>query len=254
MKRLFSAANISNYRIIRVQNIPPLFTLLISLLLILSSCFLTFASESDEELILQPQKSLPQQATSQPQTLGAEEQLYDIFGPVEMKRKISWPLITLLTLVVVSLIAAALWFYKNRKKTVPPPIPPWDRALVELAEAKDLRQESTGLKYMDLASQILRSYIESRFSIHTTRQTTREFLHSEELQTHRQLLDFRPELQVCLEQADMAKFAHRAPNDQQLVKMEDAVTGFVMKTRPEQPGSSSGDAENKLSDFAGEMT
>mgnify|MGYP000500050280 CR=1 FL=1 len=43
---------------------------------------------------------------------------------------------------------------------------------------------------------------------------------------------FRNELQNCLEQADLAKFAHRRPGQHNLELMEKAVTTFVKKTEP----------------------
>lgn len=186
----------------------------------------------DANLTLLPQANQNLQPGPPPSKAGPQEYLFDIDGPVEIK--VAFPIWTTVALIfaVIVLLVLGYLFYKRKKTVSIPPILPWDRALNELAEAKTLRCPSTGLRYMERASLILRNYIESRFAILTTRQTTREFLHSDALQNHQQLIDFRSDLRNCLEQADMAKFAHLIPHDQQLVGIEDAVTNFVLRTKP----------------------
>lgn len=141
--------------------------------------------------------------------------------------------VVLLLLVILALL---YWFFKKKAQPAPPPVPPWEKALLELADAKMLLSPERGLLYMDRVSQILRNYIESRFAIQSTRQTTREFLQgltgvddSSPLQT------YKIELQECLEQADMAKFAHHLPNLKNLEQMELAVTSFIKRTEPAEP-------------------
>ena len=127
------------------------------------------------------------------------------------------------------------WFMKKRTRPAPPPVPPWERALQDLAEAKRLLSPERTLFYMDRVSQILRSYIESRFAIKSTRQTTREFL--DKLATSSNsaaLLRYKSELQLCLEQADMAKFAHHTEDVVNLEKIGAAVVDFVQKTKPSE--------------------
>ncbi len=97
------------------------------------------------------------------------------------------------------------------------------------------------LLYMDQASQILRRYIESLFAIRSTRKTTREFFASLNDSDESPLLEYRRELKNCLEQADMAKFAHLVPDFQHMEQMEEAVRAFITRTRPaiEPPGGRS---------------
>ena len=106
---------------------------------------------------------------------------------------------------------------------------------------------------MEQASEILRRYIESRFAIRSTRQTTREFLAGlNDTGQHNPLAPYRPELRACLEQADMAKFAHLVPDSGIVAQMERAVTDFVNKTEPHRRPeanheiSASGDAPGFL--------
>jgi hypothetical protein len=179
-----------------------------------------------------------------PQNVGnaaAQPALFDIYGPVPTREPIPYLLIGLILAALLALAALFYFLSKRRKEKLPPPVPPWDIALSELAEAKSIRTPEHGLTYMDKVSQILRRYIESRFTLQTTRQTTMEFLRSKPLHNNPDLHNFKEDLQECLEQADMAKFAHRIPDNNHLNRMEDSVTTFVVKTKPDtQPDKGSG--------------
>lgn len=178
-----------------------------------------------------------QQQTNQPSQLtdvaGQDYELRDIYGPVAIKEPV--PYLLILGVAGLLLVLALLYFrfWKRRSIPGPAPVPPWEKALRELAEARSLLSPEHGLFYMDRASTILRHYIESRFSIQSTRQTTREFLQGLQSVTPASPLNtFKNELQDCLEQADLAKFAHRRPVQQNLEMMEEAVTTFVKRTEP----------------------
>lgn len=194
--------------------------------------------DDNQELTLVPQIQKGQQQSSA-QGAGGET-LYDIYGVVQTSEPFPFLAVGIALLVILIALVLAYLYNKKKKARPLPTVPPWDLALNELAAAKPLRSVKTALTYMERTGQILRTYIEGRFAIQSTRQTTREFLCSSELENHDQLLHFRLELQTCLEQADMAKFAHRIPRDEQLLAMEDAVTAFVMKTKPAPVDTNSG--------------
>ena len=186
----------------------------------------------------EPQKQGQQSGAQQSQLMPGPQQgqameLYDIYGVVPTRASVPYLYIIVGALLVLLLGALAYWFYK-RKKRAPfaPVIPPWERALTELEAAKMFQNSSQGRLYMDRASQILRDYIEQRFAIKTTRKTTREFLYGLGGQSDSELSNYRVELQRCLEQADMAKFAHQIQDEENLVMMEQAVSTFVHSTRP----------------------
>ena len=164
------------------------------------------------------------------------KELRDIHGPVPIKEQPPYLLIAGVILLLLLLLALLYWFFKKRVKPAPTPVSPWEKALLELADAKMMFSPERGLLYMDRVSQILRCYIESRFAIQSTRQTTGEFLQgltragdSSPLQT------YKTELKECLEQADMAKFAHHLPKLENLEQMEIAVTSFIKRTEPAEP-------------------
>ncbi|MDK9705466.1 MAG: DUF4381 family protein [Desulforhopalus sp.] len=185
------------------------------------------ADQGEESLTLQNNKSQ--------QIQNKNDILHDIQGPVPTSEYPPYLVETALVLLVLLAIGLLYFFLKRRKKPQPPPIPPWDTALSELTEAGQLMSAGQGLLYMDKVAQILRRYIESRFAIFSTRQTTREFFLGLEDSGPPSLLAYRSELRACLEQADMAKFAHLLPELQHMQGMEQAVRTFITSTRPELP-------------------
>jgi hypothetical protein len=176
-----------------------------------------------------------------PQTTNQTEVLHDIHGPLPTSEYPPYLMEAAIVLLVLLLLALLVFFLKRRKRPQQAPIPPWDKALMELDEARQLMSVSQSLLYMDQASQILRRYIELRFAIHSTRQTTREFFASLNDSVHSPLIEYQAELRACLEQADMAKFAHLVANQNHMQKMEEAVRAFITCTRPEMepPGGRS---------------
>lgn len=219
--------------------IQRILVLALLLLFILPPCsFADSTGEAPLTLLNSPQKSA--QTTQNPITSSNNEVLYDIYGPVPIVEQPPYLLIAGIILFVLLVVAVILWFLKKRAKPTAPPIPPWEKALLDLTDAKRLLSPERALLYMDRVSQILRSYIESRFAIQSTRQTTREFLQgltgiggNSPLQTH------KTELRNCLEQADMAKFAHHVPEIKNLEMMEEAVTTFIKRTEPTGPENAS---------------
>lgn len=201
---------------------------------------LTLMKAPKQSAVSSSGQPLPQMSAQQ-QGQGPALELYDIYGVVQTKAAIPYLYIILGTLLV--LIAGALlywWLKKRAKRVFTPIIPPWERAITDLNAAKSLQNKEQGRAYMDRASQILRHYIEQRFAIKSTRQTTGEFLYSLGGEKNSELTNYRPELQSCLEQADMAKFAHKEQDEENLVVMEEAVTTFVHSTRPEDDGGNGG--------------
>lgn len=191
------------------------------------------APSGEEPLTLlhrQQQGNQPSQISPVP---SQGDELRDIYGPVAIKEPV--PYLLLLGVAGLLLVLAFLFFRyrKKRSHTGPAAIPPWEKALRELAEARTLLSPENGLSYMDRVSTILRHYIESRFSIQSTRQTTREFLQGlQSVPPASPLNTYKNELQDCLEQADLAKFARLRPAQHDLELMEEAATTFVKKTEP----------------------
>ncbi|MBU1566576.1 MAG: DUF4381 family protein [Proteobacteria bacterium] len=198
--------------------------LLLQPLPLLGASYVLAAATDEDTLTLQ-------KAAGQ-QTLKQTEALHDIHGPLPISEYPPYLVETAIVLLVLLLLALLYFFLKRRKKPLPPPVPPWERALMELAEARKLMSGGQSLLYMDQASQILRRYIELLFTIRSTRQTTREFFASLNNRDNSPLLEYQTELRACLEQADMAKFAHLVADQTHMQLMEEAVRTFISNTRP----------------------
>jgi len=197
-----------------------------STLLLQATASLAATGQGEEKLTLQ---NSPQQSVQQNNTLR------DIHGPLPTSDYPPYLVEAAVVLLVIAILTCLYFFFKKRQKPLPPPIPPWDRALGQLAEARQLIIDGRSLLYMERAAQILRSYIESRFAIPSTRQTTAEFFAALKASETPDLMHYQVELRHCLEQADMAKFAHLISDRDHLEQMEGAVQAFINRTRPEMP-------------------
>lgn len=190
----------------------------------------------DQPLTLLNRPQPAGQPAQPPQQIQQKVELRDIHGPLPLTDTPPYLVPAAIAVVLLLALAALFYFLKKRKKPAPPPLPPWEKALAELAEARQFQNAGQSLLYMERAGQILRRYIESRFAIRSTRRTTREFLAGlHDGGGDSPLAEYRTELGICLEQADLAKFAHLVPDREHLSEMEAAVTAFIRSTRPVPP-------------------
>jgi Domain of unknown function (DUF4381) len=203
------------------------FPLLLSSVLFLPA--ITLASgEEDAPLVLQQS---PSTATT---TVGAE--LRDIHGPLPLPNDL--PLAAIAAALVLGLIALLLlyrlWKQRRQGKQLPP-VAPWEEALQALSEARRLLQEGHNLAYLERTADILRRYVEQRFALPSTRQTTREFLAGLGTQGAASLHTYHHDLQAVLERADLAKFAHHSAGLDQLEEVESSLRRFIERTIPVAP-------------------
>ena len=165
----------------------------------------------------------------------SSEDIRDIQGPLLLpKPKALWP--PILIGVILLLLVCLFFFYRKIRNKSAPPLPAHEIALAELAKAKGWMTEHKGVLYAQRLSEILRQYIEARFFVQSTRQTTAELL--AKLQSNSTSSNvtrvLRNDLQSCLEWCDMAKFARRSPGRQSMIDMESTVGRFIKATRPVQ--------------------
>jgi Domain of unknown function (DUF4381) len=171
-------------------------------------------------------------------SLGEQQQLHDIHGPFPLPEEKSYVLLFVGLFLLLLVLAAAFWFFRLRKKKIIPPFA-HDTALAALLGARSLMTPDQALLYADELSDILRRYIEARFRVHSTRQTTQEFLSclTENPGQRAALLEEHSDsLKECLGQCDMAKFARRTPDRSCMEKMEKAVETFIESTRENGKG------------------
>lgn len=145
-----------------------------------------------------------------------EEQLRDIHGPLQLPEEPDYTFLVIGIVLLVVLLMAAVWYFRFRKEKVVLPAPD-EIALAALMRARSLISSNKPLQYSTELSQILRRYIEARFRIKSTRQTTKEFFAGlTDNPQHESILpeDHNERLKECLEECDMAKFARYTPDDQ----------------------------------------
>ena len=178
-----------------------------------------------------PQLQL-QHAPSAVQNNSQAEDIRDIKGPVPLSDLPAY-LIPALAGLGLCLAAVLLFFFlKRRKGPKMVASPPDVIALTDLDRARGLMERP--LVYAERVSAILRQYIEARFQIRSTRQTTREFFARLQDSTTIAEVDIKNrkgDLQECMEQCDIAKFAHGTPNKEGMTGMDQAVRNFIETTR-----------------------
>ncbi len=165
-------------------------------------------------------------------------QLRDIHPPLLLPEAADYTWFIVGFLLLLCIIGLATWFFRSRKRNVSLPFAD-ETALLDLAGARHLMTAEQALQYATALSDILRRYIENRFRIQTSRQTTKEFfagLTAHPTGTAKELEEYGDTLHSCLDQCDMAKFARCVPNLRTMEKMEEAVQDFIEATREKREG------------------
>ena len=193
------------------------------------------ATLADGQLLTLQSTAIPVKVTSLlAEDAGTTPELRDIEEPLEAPIPLEWKLGGLLAVVLMA--GAFVWWkwFREAKvadKPAAPPIPPGQAALArldalyasELLEAGDYRAFHFAL------SDILREYIERRFSLRAQEQTTDEFLAAlpdqRVFNAEQQLL-----LQDFLRRSDLVKFAKYAPRAEQSREAAEACRKFVVET------------------------
>lgn len=191
------------------------------------------------------QRATPQvndtQAGQELQLLGAQPgdnptmtTIHDVYPPIDLPEPPPYLLYSGIGLIALVIGLLLLFFLKKRKKEAAVVIPMGVRARNDLMQAREMLSQETGLQYMAKVSEILRHYIEARFDLSPTKQTTDEFFRSlsADRGIERRLASFRDELRECLNYCDLAKFARRNADVESMEKMEKVILHFINRTEP----------------------
>ena len=157
----------------------------------------------------------------------------DIKGPVDFASNFN----LLLIIGILAIVAAfVFWLISRRKKAVPAPAVPeksaydtaWEQ--LEALKAKDLIAKGRVKEYHIEISDIIRRYLEGRFSLNAPEMTTEEFLNSlregARLETgHKDLL--REFLGYC----DLVKFAKYTPESREIELVWESASNFIRQTK-----------------------
>lgn len=165
----------------------------------------------------------------------AAEDIRDIYGPIALPEPPPYLLYGGMVLLAL-LLAIAVWFawssMKKRKNNQK--IDPAARALDSLKKAEDGLPEFGILFFAGEVSQILRSYIEARFSIPTTSCTTSEFFSGLKTSFDGQsstLTEHDQTLKQCLMLCDRVKFSRFLPEHEAVRSLAESARSFIDKTR-----------------------
>jgi cbb3-type cytochrome oxidase subunit 3 len=193
------------------------------------------------------QRQISQTASAPEQDLGSlnlqniVEDIRDIHGPLPIPEYPVQILLLLVAAVLLLVLLGCLYiFWKHRRSAPAARVSAAQKAIAELDDTHAFMTTEQAFFYMERVSDILRRYIESRFSIPCTRKTSCEFmqmLHERGSAEINQLQLFSSELKNCLEMCDMAKFSGRRPMHQEMVQVDQAIRILIEKTDEQQKTS-----------------
>lgn len=165
----------------------------------------------------------------------AELKIEDIEDVVEVPKKVSywwvWPVIMIFFVGT----GTGLWLYLRRKrvKELVRLFKPAHELAYERLRAlvkEDLIASGKIKEFYERTSNILRHYIEHRFSLRAPERTTEEFL-AELAHTDVLAPSDKERLGEFLEHCDLVKFAKHTPSTEQIQKTFDLVKDFIEKTK-----------------------
>jgi len=167
----------------------------------------------------------------------AELKIEDIEDVLEMSRQRSFAWVWVLGIVVLA-TAAGMWFYLRRKrvKELVRIFKPAHELAYERLRAlvnEDLVGAGRIKEFYERISDILRHYIEHRFSLRAPERTTEEFL-AELANTEILPAAEKQCLGEFLQHCDLVKFAKHNPTTHQIQETFDLVKDFIEKTKSDE--------------------
>ncbi|MCP4179010.1 MAG: hypothetical protein GY756_14715 [bacterium] len=149
----------------------------------------------------------------------------------------------LAAVILICVIIFLIIYLKRKKKQNLIILTPWALAIQSLNSLNNsfsLHEISPG-KCMNMLTDIVREYLESRFNIHAQRQTTAEFLRKMEDRNSPLENQDRNFLKEFMMSADMVKFAKYDASEELISNSIDRASKLVNETTPDE-------AENKNND------
>ncbi len=161
-----------------------------------------------------------------------EEDIRDIRGPKFVLPAWFVPALLAGTLLV-ALLAIAAWRWLRRRRR-PRALLPFEVALQRLESIRALLQPRHAREFSTEVSGIIRSYIEQRFDVTATHQTTEEFLRGLLISPNAALARHRSLLSAFLQQCDLVKFAGVSLTLESMESLHASARSFVLETaKPE---------------------
>jgi len=136
----------------------------------------------------------------------AEADIRGIRGPVEIPPVQDWQPWVMAALVALLAVAAiTYWIRSAKRRAALRVLSAREQALADLQKAKELMSESSSREYAYAVSDVLRGFLEVRFSLPSTRRTTGEFLQSID-KNGVELGSYKETLRDFLNYCDLGKF------------------------------------------------
>ena len=160
----------------------------------------------------------------------AKGDIRDIRGPLHIPDPLVW---LYYGAAGILFLLALAWFWRwvaGRKKTLEKL--PFELALEQLEQAKAFMKPETAEKFSVMVSKAVRTYIESRFEMEVTRQTTEEFMRRVAADPSEKIKGYGDLLNGFLGYCDLAKFARYALTVKQMEDMLQNARHFVDATKP----------------------
>ncbi|MDR0534095.1 MAG: DUF4381 domain-containing protein [Verrucomicrobiales bacterium] len=174
----------------------------------------------------------------------AEGDIHDVRGiwVPDYLKYVWWTLIAIAVLVVVSgLVWWLIRYFKSRK-----PVRTLYQIVMErLRQCRTLIVEGNARAFSGEVSDIVRGYLERRFRVPSTHQTTEEFIRSATQNANGELEPHLPQLNDFLGYCDMAKFARSELNVEQMQLMLDSAARFIESTKPQESTKTDANDEAK---------
>jgi hypothetical protein len=126
-------------------------------------------------------------------------------------------------------LAYAAWRWYRRVKLAPKTA--GEIALARLEKALRLMQPETAREFSIEVSEIVRKYIEARFNVLASHQTTEEFLHGLVEPSDALLARHQELLEDFLGHCDLAKFARWVLSVEEMKTMHESARTFVLETQ-----------------------
>ncbi|MBS0418449.1 MAG: hypothetical protein JSR66_12100 [Proteobacteria bacterium] len=160
--------------------------------------------------------------------IGVTEDIRDIRGPkVEPE---TWIVTGIVAAAIV--IAVCAYFVKRQRRggTGIRQSTLLESTLERLEETKPLMQPATAREFGSAASEVIRTYIEKRFSVVATQRTTEEFLQALLQGSNETLARHRPLLAEFLQKCDFVKFAGASLEASDMESLFQSARAFVLET------------------------
>jgi hypothetical protein len=155
------------------------------------------------------------------------EDIRDIRGPRYLLP--DWVLPALIAgAVVLGLALYGLWRWRRRRRTHV--LLPYELALQRLEEIRALMRPAQAREFSIAISDVIRSYIEQRFHVTATRQTTEEFLRDLLQGANAPLAQHQALLGEFLHQCDFVKFAALSLTLDNMEALRQSARTFVLET------------------------